>query len=205
MKVPHLMSIRPMECWLATQNASSAIMSHALEQINAARTGVISQSASSKLSASCLNGCSVSLRNIQGSSTFFIRGDVRNTSVTIHTLVEKCPFSFRFWTWCGDFQFREELIIAHAALYTVGNTPRTLSSKRGLRTGTSWELTYLPLASMKVTHLMSLHPKLQEARETLKKTRSLCVVCGLLAMFRNRQWQFWDLPLSVKKSTNMDP
>ena len=46
-KAPHLMSIRPMECWLATLNASSAIMSHALEQINAARTGVICKSASS--------------------------------------------------------------------------------------------------------------------------------------------------------------
>ena len=30
MKVPHLMSVRPMECWLATQNASSPTMSHAL-------------------------------------------------------------------------------------------------------------------------------------------------------------------------------
>ena len=107
MKVPHLMSIRPMECWLATQNASSAIMSHVLEQSNAARTGVISQSASSKLSASCLHGCSVSLRNIQGSSTFFIRGDVRNTSVTIHTFGWKMSLFFSFWTCCGDFQFNE--------------------------------------------------------------------------------------------------
>ena len=41
MKVPHLMSIRPMECWLATLNTSSATMSHALEQINAARIGAI--------------------------------------------------------------------------------------------------------------------------------------------------------------------
>ena len=47
MKVPHLISIRPMEGWLATLNASSAIMSHALEQINAARIGVICESASS--------------------------------------------------------------------------------------------------------------------------------------------------------------
>ena len=47
MKVPQLISIRPMECWLATLNASSAIMSHALEQINAARIGVICKSASS--------------------------------------------------------------------------------------------------------------------------------------------------------------
>ena len=36
MKVPHLMSIRPMECWLATLNASSATMSHALQQTKAA-------------------------------------------------------------------------------------------------------------------------------------------------------------------------
>ena len=46
-KVPHLMSKRPIKCWLATLNASSAIMSHALEQINAARIGVICQGASS--------------------------------------------------------------------------------------------------------------------------------------------------------------
>ena len=37
----HLMSIWPMECWLATLNVSSAIMSHALEQVHAARIGVI--------------------------------------------------------------------------------------------------------------------------------------------------------------------
>ena len=47
MKVPHLMSIRPMECWLATPNASSPAMSYALEQTKAARIGVICQGASS--------------------------------------------------------------------------------------------------------------------------------------------------------------
>ena len=31
----------------------------------------------------------------------------------------------------------------------------------------------------------------------------LCVVCGLLAMLRNRKWLFWDLPISVRKSTNI--
>ena len=46
MKVPHLISIRPKECWLATLNASSAIM-FVLEQITAARIGVICKSASS--------------------------------------------------------------------------------------------------------------------------------------------------------------
>ena len=64
--VPHLMSIRPMECWLATLNASSPTMAHALEQTKAARIGVICNSASSKLSASCLHGYSVSIRKIQG-------------------------------------------------------------------------------------------------------------------------------------------
>ena len=41
------MSIRPMECRLATLDASSAIMSHALEQTKNARIGVIRQGASS--------------------------------------------------------------------------------------------------------------------------------------------------------------
>ena len=50
MKVPHLMilmSTRLMECLLATLKASSATMSHALEQTKAARIGVICKSASS--------------------------------------------------------------------------------------------------------------------------------------------------------------
>ena len=55
----------------------------------------------------------------------------------------------------------------------------------------------------KATHLMSIQPKMQEARERLKKTRSLCVVCGVLAIFRNRKWLLWDLPISVRKSTNI--
>ena len=37
------------------------------------------------------------------------------------------------------------------------------------------------------THLMSIRPTMQEAWERLKKARSLCVVCCLLGMFRNRQ------------------
>ena len=39
----------------------------------------------------------------------------------------------------------------------------------------------------KATHLMSIQPKMQEAGERLKKTRSLRVVWGLLAMFRHRK------------------
>ena len=40
------------------------------------------------------------------------------------------------------------------------------------------------------THLMSIRLKMQEARERLKKTRSLCVACCLLGMFRSRQCRF---------------
>ena len=46
-EIPHLMSTRPMECWLAMLNASSATMSHALQQTKAAPVGVICQGASS--------------------------------------------------------------------------------------------------------------------------------------------------------------
>ena len=60
-------------CWSKKQdagmltsnaNSSSPTMSHALEQTKAARIGVICLSASSKLSASCLHGYSVSIRKI---------------------------------------------------------------------------------------------------------------------------------------------
>ena len=48
-------------------------------------------------------------------------------------------------------------------------------------------LMYLPPAHMKVTHLASIRPNMQEAPERLKKTRSLCVMWGLLAMFTTRK------------------
>ena len=47
MEVPHLMSTRLMECWLATLKASSATMPHALQQTKPARMRVICRSASS--------------------------------------------------------------------------------------------------------------------------------------------------------------
>ena len=78
MEVPHLISIRSMECWLATLNASSAIMSHAFGKNKAARIGVICQSVSSKLSTSCLHGYSVTEN--QAFFYFFPGGDIiRNT------------------------------------------------------------------------------------------------------------------------------
>ena len=157
-------------------------MSHALEQMKAAGIGVICQTSSSKLPTSCLHGYSASLHKLHGSTFFWEAIFVTPTIVlagTIHTLawkirVEKChlpfwygilPGSFRFQTWCGDFQFRGCI------------STRTLSS--------------------------NLRQKMQEAREILKKTKSLCVVCGVLAMFRNRKWLLGDLPISVRKSTNI--
>ena len=46
MKVPHLLSTTPMEGWVETLRASSAIMSDALQQTKAAPIGVICKSAS---------------------------------------------------------------------------------------------------------------------------------------------------------------
>ena len=57
-------------------------------------------------------------------------------------------------------------------------------------------LKYLPPAHMKVTHLMSTWPNMQEARERFKKTRSLCVMWGLLAMLRNKK-------VTVSRSSNL--
>ena len=38
------------------------------------------------------------------------------------------------------------------------------------------------LSASKATHLMSIQPNMKEAGEKLKKTRSLCVVCGVLQL-----------------------
>ena len=69
MKVPHLMilmSIRPMECWLATLNASSATMSHALEQTKAART----KSSARVLPVSSLLACRKTVSNLFSNLSF---------------------------------------------------------------------------------------------------------------------------------------
>ena len=187
---------KTLECWLATLNLSSAIMSHSLISFQAARIGVICQSSSSKLSTSCLHGYSASLHKLHGSTFFWEAIFVIPTIVlagTIHTLawkirVKKChlsfwygilPGSFPFQTWCADFHFPESI-------------KNSLKQAKQL----TWH-------QCKATHLTSIRPKPQEARETLKKTKSLCVVCGVLAMFRNRKWLLGDLPISVRKSTNI--
>ena len=131
-----------MECWLATLNASSPAMSHALEKTKAARIGVICLSASSKLSASCLHGYSVSIRKIQG--CFFWKAIFATSpivpAVTIHNLpwtnegwnmslvfsVWHPPWFFVLWrqghfVWCVDFQFRG----------CIRHRKWLLSSKRG--------------------------------------------------------------------------
>ena len=83
MEVPHLMSIRSAKCWLATLNASSAIMSHdvtCLGTIKAARIGVVCQSGSPLLA--CMVTLLLYIQKIQRSSPFFYfcpGGDIRNT------------------------------------------------------------------------------------------------------------------------------
>ena len=168
-------------CWSKKQDAgmlagnakrtvSSAIMSHALEQMKAAGIEVICQSSSSKLPTSCLHGYSASLRKIQGSTFFWeaIFATPRNChegwKMSLVFLVWHPPWFFSF----SDTQKYQELCRVS-----------------------------------KATHLMSIQPKMQEARERLKKTRSLRVVWGLLAMFRNWsdcfeifQSQFGNPPIS---------
>ena len=112
---------KTLECILATLNVSSAIMSYALEQIQADGIGVICQIASSKLSTSCLHGYTVSFGKMQASSTLFWEAIFATPptvlTATIHTLLWKIlvekklffwygilPGSFSFQAWCGDFQ-----------------------------------------------------------------------------------------------------
>ena len=68
MEVPHLMSIRSMECWLATPFASSAIMSHALEPIKSATIG---SSTKVLCQSSPLFACMVTLFFFNPTLTFF--------------------------------------------------------------------------------------------------------------------------------------
>ena len=77
-----------LERTLATLNASSPTMSHALVKTKGARIGVMCKSASSKLSVSCLHGYTVSVRKIQ---RFFLWKAIFAIppivpAVTIHTL-----------------------------------------------------------------------------------------------------------------------
>ena len=91
-----------------TLNASSPTMSHALEQINAVRIGVICQTASSKLSVSCLHD------NLHGYLCFYTENPTFCfckaifatppivLAVTIHTLpwkmrVESMSLVFLVW------------------------------------------------------------------------------------------------------------
>ena len=178
---------KTLERWLAPLNVSCAIMSHSLISFQAARIGVICQSSSSKLSTSCLHGYSASLHKLHGSTFFWKAIFVTPTIVlagTIHTLawkmrVEKCHLSFGYGILPGSFPFQTW---CGDFQFWGCISIRTLSSHESM---------------------MSIRPKMQEAREKMKETRSLCVMCGVLAMFRNRKWLLWDLPISVRKSTNI--
>ena len=163
-------------------------MSHALEQMKAAGIEVICQSSSSKLPKPCLHGYSASLRKIRG-STFFWEA--------IFATPRNCPgrnnshFGLENEGWKMSLVF----LVWH---------PHWFFSFSDM----VWRLPLLGMyqelcRASKATHLMPIQPKMQEARERLKKTRSLSVVWGLLAMFRHRKWLLWDLPISVRKSTNI--
>ena len=128
MEVPHLMSIRSVECWLATLNASSAILSHALEPMKAARIGVIYHSALSKLSTFCLHGYSVSFCKIQRSSTFF-------SVATFATRPKNVPFLFLMASSLVLSVLRHGLETSNLGDVSA---QELWSSKRGLLTRTSW-------------------------------------------------------------------
>ena len=163
-------------------------MSHALEQMKAAGIGVICQSSSSKLPTSCLHGYSASLHKLHGSTFFWEAIFVTPTIVlarTIHTLawkirVEKChlsfwygilPGSFRFQTWCGDFQFRgcistRTLSSNQSNSHDVNTAKNARSSKKGWE---SWSSTFQSCFSM-----------FQIKRR----------VVGLYRAFSNRPWYY---------------
>ena len=148
MKVPHLMWIRPMKCW-----------SHAKRIFCDSVTCFGTNKC-------CLNGshlpqCFIkALRFLlawllcfytENPRIFFWKAIFATSpivpAVTIHNLpwkmrVETChlsfqygilPGSFPFRAWCGDFQFRGCI------------STKTLSSKQGLLTGTSWNWRVCPL------------------------------------------------------------
>ena len=152
MEVPHLMSTRLLECWLATIKASSATMSHALQQTKPARMGVICKSASSTPH--------FLLARVQLLTVFPIC-----LSAYLLQLLSICVLSTAFKTFC--------------------------SNKLGIHISTPCEHESNSLDVITAKHARNSR-KVQENRVTWS-----------FAMFRNRQWLFWDVRISVGKSTNM--
>ena len=162
----------------------------------AARAGVICQSA--LYQSSLLLACMATL-------FLYLATHPITPAVTIHTLpwkmrVEKCPFSlFSMASSLVLFVFGHGVETSHLGDVSAQELCQAIWTSHWNKLG----LTYLPRARMKATSLRSTWPNMQEARERFKKTRSLCVMWGRLAMFRNRKWLFWDLPISVGKSANI--
>ena len=151
-----------MECWLATLNESSATVSHALEQVTAARIGVICE---------CFNWSSL----------------LACKAVTVQLSI------------C--FPISLSRIHLAASLYLC---PRRLLSRHSVRT--SWEFSLeqvgIDISASCTYESNSLDVNTAKHVRSLRKVqeyrwRSLCVVCGLLAMFRDRKSLFWVLPISV--------
>ena len=180
---------KTLERWLAPLNVSCAIMSHSLISFQAARIGVICQSSSSKLSTSCLHGYSASLHKLHGSTFFWKAIFVTPTIVlagTIHTLawkmrVEKCHLSFGYGILPGSFPFQ--------TWYGDFQFWGCIS----IRTLSSHESNSLDVNTAK------------NARSRGKDEGDKVTLCDVWCScnVQNRKWLLWDLPISVRKSTNI--
>ena len=157
---------------------------------NVKRIGVICQSAVSKLPTSCLQGYSVSLpRNTPDCP------GCNNSHVALER-GEKCPLSpFSLFSMASSLVL---FVFGHGVQTSnLGDaSARELFQANGDFLLEKLGLKYLPPA---------IRPNMREARERFKKTRSLCVMWGLLAMFSDGKWLFWDLPISVRKSRISPP
>ena len=122
MKVPRLTSIGPMECWLATRNASSATMSHALQEAKKFLEQESSARVLQLLLISCLQGYSIQI---------FICFPISFSRIHFAAILYLCP---------------------------------TVPSRHSVPVSEDFwnklQMTSLPPARMKATHLMSIRPNM---------------------------------------------
>ena len=92
----HLISIRPMECWLATIDASSAIMAHALEQIHAAAIGVTCKARSEQECFNCSSLLACKAPRVQFSICFLISLSRIHLTASLHQCPADCSQDILF-------------------------------------------------------------------------------------------------------------
>ena len=182
---------RPMKCWLATLNVSSPTMSHALEKTKAARIGLICKSASSKLRfllAWLLCFYTENPRIFFWKAIFATSPIV--PAVTIHTLpwkmrVATCPLSFSMASSLVLFLFGhgvETSNLGDVSAQKLCQASGDFSLEQvGIDVSAPCRHDSNSIDVYTATHARGSR-KVQDDR-----WRSLCVVCGLLAMFRNRK------------------